>query len=287
MTLLRHSEYVNTSFAGVTLDGLPFAFVAGKHEAGFPYDTPESEWDELLFLLGDRAGAASAKDLAGLTIHHETERDEGPGHITFHGHAGALDVALDLHFTLRGEERHPLAKPFGLHGRDIPGMAWKPHALLGDAPASTLVVDGVTHPLATFFGELEHAYLTAVAGSRLGVVYDYVCVATADGGAPYAFLDFTGRALRPHGVIGHLYDSYLRETASRTLTLSPRGIEDGNPRGVVLPPHTAPQVVLVSDDVDLGYARLARQLVSFSDPHGRRLVGLREIFTPSPSLPPY
>ena len=47
MTLLRHTEYVNTSFAGVTRSGLPFAFVGGKHEAGFPYDTPESEWDEL------------------------------------------------------------------------------------------------------------------------------------------------------------------------------------------------------------------------------------------------
>lgn len=287
MTLLRHTEYVNTSFAGVTRSGLPFAFVGGKHEAGFPYDTPESEWDELLFLLGDRAGAASAKDLAGLCIEHAPDRDEGPGRITFHGHAGALDVAMELHFTLRGGERHALAKPFGLHGRDVPGMAWKASSLLGDASASSLVVDGVSHPLGAFFGELEHAQLTAFSGSQLAVVYDYVCVATADGGAPYALVDFTGRALRPHGVIGYLYDSYLRATGSRTLTLSPRGVEDGNTRGVVLPPHHDPSVVRLSDEVDLGYARLARQLVSFPDASGRPLVGLREIFTPSPTLPPY
>jgi len=173
-----------------------------------------------------------------------------------------------------------------LLGRQVPGMAWRPFALLGEPARSTLAVDGETHPIAAFFGEVEHAYVTAFHGTRWAFVYDYVCVAAADTLAPYAFVDFTSHALRRKGLFGWLYDAYLRWTGRRSLTLDPGGFHAGNERKVLLTAHTEPSVVRISDDVSLGYATLKRQIVALEDASGRPLLGLREIFVPSPHLPP-
>ncbi len=283
MSFLRHTSYVNAVLSGVTSAGEPLCIVAGKHAPGFPFDTPESDWDEVLFLVGDVAGSAVTANLDALQFEVDPTNAGGPARMRFAGevtdkHGEILSIAFDLPLDLRPEGAYPLAKPFGIQRPWLPGMDWRPFFALGEVAAAKLTVAGKNHEIQAFSGQLETAKVDAFNGPRLAFVYDYLAVSPADADTPYSYVGFTSRALCPEGFVGSVLGSYLASTASLELTLFETGRRQGNTPGVAVPSQTERDIIVHFHEVDLGYALLERQLIKLADRDGRTLLGLRENF---------
>lgn len=283
MSILRHTSYTNAVLSGVTTEGLPLCIIAGKHAPGFPFDTPESDWDEVLFLVGDVAGSVVTANLETLTFELDTTNAGGPARMRFDGevsdkNGNPLSIGFELPLSLRAEGGYPLAKPFGIQRPWLPGMDWRPFFALGDPTCAKLTVGGKQHGIRAFSGQLERATVDAFNGARLAFVYDYLAVSPADADAPYSYVGFTSRALCPEGFVGWVLGAYLKSTASLELTLFETSTNAGNRQSVPVPTQAERNVIVHFHEVDLGYAMLERQIIRLDDGAGRPLLGLRENF---------
>ena len=224
--LLYCSRYANLVLAGVTGAGERFALVAGKHGPQFPYDTPESEWDQLLLLCGDERLIASARTLPELTIDLSGEGPvRGSGALRFEGTMRRVDggdARVSLHVALDMTRFEALLLGGLIPGLDVrlnPGLRWQPSQLIGVEGCQSVTIDGEPRRIEASSGEIEHGEMTGIVGSRLAVVYDYVCLAPADTREPYAYVDFVSHALRPTGLLGRALEHHLVTNATAKMTL--------------------------------------------------------------------
>jgi hypothetical protein len=170
-----------------------------------------------------------------------------------------------------------------------PGMRWQPFRLIGAREDTDHIhIESQRFELGASFGELERGTAVSFRSPRLAFAYDYLSAAYADAepaqGSSYAYVRFVSHALHRRGVLGRLLDLYLTRSASAELTLVSGAAtpQRGNRRGVRAPAQADAAAVIVSDAIDLGLARLERQLIRSADASGRELFGLREIFTAKP-----
>ena len=289
--LTFESRYENLTLAGRTRDGAPFALIAGQHGPHYPYLTPQSTWDSVLLLAGGSGYAISARHLPSLRLAVDLAAPASAGLVSYDGEARRADgvsahVSFDLGVQLTRFDAHHLGRPYDLLHLGVgPGMRWQPFALRGARGAGDrLVVDARTFEPAAWFGELERGTAVNFRARRFAFAYDYLCVAHAAQArlSSYAHVHFVSHALHRDGAFGRLLDAYLIRTASVETTLvggatAPR---PGNGQGVRAPDRADSAGVIVSDVIDLGLARLERQLVRATDASGREAFGLREIFTP-------
>lgn len=262
------------------------ALVAGSHTRNFPYFDTEP-WDNCLLLVGD-TGYTFTGRIHGAQLRFEFDVAQATprGTIRFGGEMrcasdGALvPIEIEIAIALTPHPRRLLGERYNvLELEGMVGLAWTPYELSGEL--GTVRVAGVEIALDGIRGVCEHGVLTNLKARDFAIKYDYVAVA-CPGDDGYGLVNFTSHALHHDGLPDDALDWYLRKSASALMTIERGTLIDGNPHGVYSPPQDDPAVVVFENEVDLGPAVLTRQMIETRDQTGRRLHGLREIFTAKP-----
>ncbi len=268
------SGYVSTFLAGRLQDGSDFALVAGAHGRHFPYYDPRSQWDDLLLVAGDRGLLAAGRRLPPLSL----VLGEGSAVVAYHGLAAAAGgaaaplVDIDLDLELHATFYRPRSEGLG-RGRLLLGLLWQPALLRG---RGTLALNGARHRIDLVAGEMERGTLLNLRSPLFRFAYDYLGVTRA-GAEPAAQVAFRVRPLARGLAALPLQLALALARAHERLTLAGDAPVRGDPRA--LGPAPGDEVApIVESVVDLGPARLTRQLVRVGGPLRPRW-GLREEYS--------
>lgn len=278
---LFHASYVDLVVAAESPRG-PLTLVAGNHTAHFPYDGAEP-WDNALLYVGAEGYTFTGRDPgAALAITVDRDVVDGTGSIDFNGEmrraasGEAVTVELHLPITTRRFPERALGEAYNiLDIEGLIGMRWMPWSITGGE--GTLRIAGDEIPLTFARGSAERGELNNLRAEELALRYDYVALAKP-GSNGYGLIYLQGHALHPGSIVGNILDTYLSATTTATITFVGDAMIEGNPRGVIVPPPGDAAALLFEDMVDLGAARLHRQMVKTRDASGEALFGLREIF---------
>ena len=260
--------------------------VAGCHTRNFPYFDTEP-WDNCLLLVGDTGYTFTGRiHGASLRFDFDVAQATPRGTIRFDGEmrrasdGTPVPIELEIAIVLTPQPRRLLGESYNvLELEGMVGMAWTPYELSGEL--GTVRVAGPELALDGIRGVCEHGALTNLKARDFEIKYDYVAV-TCPGDDGYGLIDFTSHTLHHDNLLNNALDCYLQKSASALVTIERGTLIDGNPHGVYSPPQDDPAVVMFEDEVDLGPAVLKRQMIETHDQTGRRLHGLREIFTAKP-----
>ncbi|HEX2686001.1 MAG TPA: hypothetical protein VHN14_05260 [Kofleriaceae bacterium] len=283
---LYHGSYVDLVLGAQSERGT-VALVAGSHTRGFPYaDT--GPWDNCLLLVGD-AGYTFTGRTQGAALHFafDVAHAAPRGTIRFAGEMRSVrdgqpvPIELELAIALVPFPARLLGESYNFLALDgLVGMTYTPYGLSGEA--GRVRIAGAEVALGKIRGACEHGVLTNLQAHDFAIKYNYVGVA-CPGDDGYGLIDFTSHTLFDGGLLSNALDGYLTKSASAVMTIEAGKLTDGNLHGVYSPPQDDPAVVLFEDQVDLGLAVLQRQMIQTHDQAGRRLHGLREIFTAKPA----
>lgn len=268
------SGYVSTFLAGRLQDGSDFALVAGAHGRHFPYYDPRSQWDDLLLVAGDRSLVAAGRRLPPLSL----VLGDRSAVVAYHGLAAAAGggaaplVDIDLSLELHARLFRPRSEGLG-RGRLLLGLLWQPALLRG---RGTLSLNGVRHRVELVAGAMERGTLLNLRWPLFRFAYDYLGITRA-GAEPAAHVAFRVRPLARGLAALPLRLALALARARERLTLAGDTPARGDRRA--LGPAPGDELTAVVESVvDLGPARLTRQLVRVGGPVRARW-GLREEFS--------
>jgi len=269
---LYRSGYVSTFLAGRLQDGADFALVAGAHGRHYPFYHPSCRWDDLLLLAGDRGLLAAGRRLPPLSL----VLAEGSALVAYHGLAAAADGALvdvDLDLKLHARLYRPRSEGLG-RGRLLLGLLWQGALLRG---RGTLALNGARRRIDLVAGAMERGTLLNLRWPLFRVGFDYQGLTRA-GPEPAAHVAFRAWPLARGPAAAPLRAALALLRAREDLTLAGLTPARGDPRSLG-PTPDEPVVPIVESIVDLGPARLTRQLLRVGGPTRVRW-GLRERFLP-------
>lgn len=276
------SSYINSVASGQTTDGTVFTLVTGKHQLYWPYFHPQSKWDNILLQIGDQGFFLSRQEIEPLNI--AINPQAGMVQMAFSGslnNAAGGTSLVEFNLSM-GAFRFPARdKMVKFLGTRI-GMIWQPYEIKSLAGGEFLRADGREYEVDRVYGELETGEFSWSTDPRFAVKYDYVTVAypalesfDADS---YAYINFRAGLLHADDFLSRLLSDLIRLFGSEDVTIKASTTLPRNVERVDLSP-SAPEV-LFEDIIDLGMARLQRQLIRTTDGRQNSVFGLREIFTP-------
>ena len=280
---LYESSYVDLVLCGESTRG-PVALVAGSHTKNFPYYGTQP-WDHCLLLVGD-TGYTFTSRVQDQSLHFALsldDRNPTTGMLRFQGEmlraSDRRPETIQFEFTI---DLTPF--PARLVGESYNfleidravGMNWTPYGLRSNTASVT--INQVPLAITNIQGACERGILTNLRAHDFAIAYDYLAVARPGPGG-YAHVHFVSKALHPDTPLGSLIDWYLQSSATAVLTVESGVLGDGNPHAIPFPSQADSTPVLFEEVVDLGAAKLQRQMVKLRDGSGNPVYGLREIFT--------